>query len=103
MYMENLVPSEFYLSQNFPNPFSERTKIKYCLPVKAEVSLSIFNTSGEKVKELVDNIQEAGTYEVILNTSDFSPGNYYYALRAVDLGSGLKRIFNVTKKMIYLK
>jgi hypothetical protein len=101
--MENLVPSNFYLSQNFPNPFSEMTKIKYCLPIKSEVSLSVFNNYGEKVKELVDNIQEAGTYEVILNTSDFSSGNYYYKLSAVDLGSGLKRVFNETKKMIYVK
>ncbi len=101
MYMENLVPSEFYLSQNFPNPFSETTKIKYCLPVKAEVSLIVFNTSGEKVKELVDNIQEAGTYEIILDNCDFSSGNYYYKLSAVDLGSGLKRVFNETREMIY--
>jgi hypothetical protein len=101
--MENLVPSEFYLSQNYPNPFSETTKIKYCLPVKAEVSLSVFNNNGKKVKELVDNIQEAGTYEVILDTRDFSSGNYYYKFGAVDLGSGLKRVFNETKKMIYLK
>lgn len=101
--MEEFIPSEFYLSQNFPNPFNVQTDIKYCLPVKAKVSLNIFNSDGEIVKELVNNTQEAGTYEIKLNGCDFSEGQYYYAIEAVDLGSGLKKIFNDTKKMIFEK
>ena len=30
----NLIPTEFYLSQNYPNPFSGKTTIKYSLPVE---------------------------------------------------------------------
>ena len=98
--MEEFIPSEFYLSQNFPNPFNGQTNIKYCLPVKAKVNLNIFNSDGEIVKELLNNTQEAGTYEIKLSSNDFLEGQYYYVIEAVDLGSGLKNIFNDTKKMI---
>ncbi len=53
--MEVLVPSEFYLSQNSPNPFKDMTKIKYCLPCKTKVILTLFNSTGEMIKELVNN------------------------------------------------
>lgn len=98
--MEEFVPSEFYLSQNFPNPFNEQTNIKYCLPVKAKVKLGLYNSDGDLVKELLNNTQEAGTYEIKLSSNDFLKGQYYYTIEAVDLGSGLKKIFNDTKKMI---
>jgi hypothetical protein len=101
--MEELIPSQFYLSQNFPNPFNEQTNIKYCLPVKAKVNLNIYNSDGDLVKELLNNTQEAGTYEIKLNGCDFLEGQYFYVIEAVDLGSGLKKIFNDTKKMLMIK
>ena len=101
--MEELVPSEFYLGQNFPNPFNKATNIKYCLPVKSKVKLNIFKSAGEIVKQLVNNIQEAGTYEIKLNGCDFEEGQYYNVIEAVDLGSGLKNKFIDTKKMLMIK
>jgi len=101
--MEEFVPSEFYLSQNFPNPFNRQTNIKYCLPVKAKVKLNLYNSDGGLVRELLNNIQEAGTYEIKLGSNDFLEGQYYYVIEAVDLSSGLKKIFNDTKKMLLQK
>lgn len=100
--MEELVPSEFYLSQNFPNPFKDSTKIKYCLPVKTNVNLTVYNSDGEKVKELVNTIQEAGTYEIKLESSDLPSGYYYYRIQAVDTSTGALKPFIETKKMILL-
>jgi hypothetical protein len=101
--MEEFVPSEFYLSQNFPNPFNGQTNIKYCLPVKAKVKLNLYNSDGDLVKEILNNTQEAGTYEIKFGRNDFLEGQYYYTIEAVDLGSGLKKIFNDTKKMLLQK
>ena len=101
--MEEFVPSEFYLSQNFPNPFNRQTNIKYCLPVKAKVKLNLYNSDGDLVKELLNNTQEAGTYEIKLGSNDFLEGQYYYVIEAVDLSSGLKKIFSDTKKMLLQK
>ena len=62
--MNDLVPSEFYLSQNYPNPFSEKTTIKFCVAYKTKVKLEVFNSDGEIIKTLLDEEKEAGTYEV---------------------------------------
>jgi hypothetical protein len=60
----NLIPTEFYLSQNYPNPFKEKTTIKYCVPYKTKVRLAVCNSDGELVEELVNEEKKAGTYEV---------------------------------------
>ena len=57
-------PSEFYLSQNYPNPFKERTVIKYCVAVRARVILTIYDSEGNEIEKLVDEEQNPGTYEV---------------------------------------
>ena len=98
-----LVPSEFFLSQNYPNPFKDNTTIKYCLSEKVRVELILFNSNGEKVKELFNNVQNAGTYETILDSQDFPTGVYYYQLKAVDLKSNTRQLFVKTKKMVLLK
>ena len=101
--MDELVPSEFFLSQNYPNPFEDKTTIKYCLSGKAKVYLAIFNSKGEKVKELFNKVQKAGTYETILDGRDLQAGVYYYQLKAVDPKSNTRQLFVKTKKMVLLK
>ncbi len=101
--MEVLVPSEFYLSQNSPNPFKDMTKIKYCLPCKTKVILTLFNSTGEMIKELVNKIQEAGTFEVEIDDHDLPDGYYSYQLEAFDVEARSSQIFIETKKMILIK
>jgi hypothetical protein len=101
--MDELVPSEFFLSQNYPNPFKGKTTIKYCLSENAKVCLAIFNSKDEKVKELFNKVQKAGTYETILDGRDLQAGVYYYQLKAVDPKSNTRQLFVKTKKMVLLK
>ena len=96
----DLVPSEFYLSQNYPNPFKEETSIKYCLPEKTLAELTIFNSNGEKIKELIHKVLNAGTYETILDAKDLTDGFYYYQLKAFDPKSGTRQLFDKTKQMV---
>jgi hypothetical protein len=70
--MYDLEPSEFYLSQNYPNPFIEKTTIKYCVAYKTKVRLEVFDNEGKMIKVLVDEEKEAGTYEIELNASVFN-------------------------------
>ena len=93
--MEELVPTEFYLSQNYPDPFNEKTVIKYCLPEEIRIKLEIFDSGNEKIKTLVDEIKEPGTYQVEFCSNGLQDNDYYYRLQA---GS-----FIDTKKMILLK
>ena len=89
------MPSEYYLSQNYPDPFQDRTTIKYCLPEIVKVKLELFDSERKKVKTLVDEIEEAGTYKVELNGEDLMEGVYFYKIKAGEFVS--------TKKMVLLK
>jgi len=93
--MNNLVPSEFYLAQNYPNPFSEKTTIKFCVAYRAIVKLEVFNPEGEMIKKLLDEEKEAGTYEVEFNACGLCEGTYIYQLQVGD--------FLSTKKMLKVK
>ena len=84
---DGLVPTEFLLFQNFPNPFNPITEIRYALPRQSEVNLAIFNLRGQKVKTLVSAKQEAGFYQVSWDaTSDagtkVASGLYIYRIEA---------------------
>ncbi len=101
--MEDLVPSDFFLSQNTPNPFKGITRIKYCLPVKTRVQLNLLNSNGRKIKALVNKIQEAGTYEVEIDGHDLSERFCYYQLRAVDPELSSRQLYTGLKKMTIIR
>ncbi|MBK8984270.1 MAG: T9SS type A sorting domain-containing protein [Ignavibacteria bacterium] len=84
------VPTEFKLSQNFPNPFNPSTTISYEIPVDGAVSLKIFDMSGKEVMNLVDGVKNAGYYSINFNASNLSSGIYFYKLSANDFTSVMK-------------
>lgn len=90
--------SDVYLSQNFPNPFSQSTAISYRLFDKTHVQLEVFDLFGRKVATLVDAEKEAGEYTAIMEVGrwdlDFHPGVYFYRLQT--------RTFSHTKVMMQL-
>ncbi|MCZ6702817.1 MAG: T9SS type A sorting domain-containing protein [Ignavibacteria bacterium] len=89
------VPNNFYLSQNYPNPFNPETRIDFALPEKQLVSLRVFNTLGELVKELVNEQREAGSYSVSFDGSNLPSGVYIYRFQTSS--------FTANKKMTFLK
>ena len=93
--MEDILPTEFELAQNYPNPFRERTIIKYCVPEKMKIRLEVFDSKGNKLKTLVDEIKEAGTYKIELKANGLDSGEYLYKLESKD--------YFDAKKMILLK
>jgi hypothetical protein len=56
------VPSDFRLLQNFPNPFNPETWLPYELSSEADVTIWIYNSSGDLVRRLSPGRQEAGSY-----------------------------------------
>ncbi|MDQ3022564.1 MAG: S8 family peptidase [Bacteroidota bacterium] len=75
-------PEIFSLSQNYPNPFNPTTKINYNLPVTNNVTLKIFDVLGKEVITLVNQKQNAGSYTVEFNGSNFASGVYFYRIEA---------------------
>jgi hypothetical protein len=89
------VPSKFVLNQNYPNPFNPTTKITYAVPKQSPVLIKVFDLTGQEVITLVDEVKEAGTYEINFDALNFSSGVYIYQMRAGD--------FSSVKKMSILK
>ena len=81
------LPLSFDLNQNYPNPFNPSTKISYQIPQTEFVTLEIYNALGEKVRTLVNEVQETGYYEVEWDAKNssgnqLSSGIYLYRLSA---------------------
>jgi chitinase len=92
-------PSEFSLSNNYPNPFNPSTTINFTIPYSASgtshVRLNIYNILGEKIAALVNDDRSPGNYTVRWKADNVSAGVYFYSLEA-----GGSR---VTKQMSLIK
>jgi hypothetical protein len=86
---------EYALEQNYPNPFNPTTTIRYSLKETGKVSLRVYDVMGREVKVLVDRVQGAGEYSVVMDATGLSSGVYVYQLRA----GGLL----LTRKMVLVK
>ncbi len=100
----------FALEQNYPNPFNPSTTIRYGLPNRSHVSLTVFNTLGQQVALLQDGGQEAGYHEVRFEGSGLSSGVYFYRIQARPLDYAVGRdsksgagSFVLTRKLVLLR
>jgi PKD repeat protein len=99
-YEKGLVPLDFELSQNIPNPFNPTTEIHFALPKTEHVSLSIYNLVGQELRAIVNEHKEAGQHVVVWDGKDKSgnilpTGIYIYKIKAGD--------FIQVKKLLLLK
>jgi uncharacterized protein (TIGR02145 family) len=84
------IPIEMILHQNYPNPFNPCTVISYRLSDAGNVNLAVYSLLGQKIKTLVDAIQNAGEHSITWNGNDesnnpISSGIYFYKLETNDL------------------
>lgn len=93
------IPTIFGLSTNYPNPFSHSTIIKYQLPQRADVAISIYNIKGQKIRTLISKEKEAGYHNTCWDGKDdngvkVSNGIYFYRFETDK--------FKETKKMLFI-
>lgn len=89
------VASTFELAQNYPNPFNPSTNIKYSIAERSNVTIKVYDMLGNEVATLINQVQDAGTHNVVFNASGLSSGMYVYTITAGN--------FSASKKMMLLK
>ncbi len=88
--------TRFNLDQNFPNPFNPTTTINFSIPKdNSFTSLKIFNTLGEEVGTLLNQVIPSGNHEVHFDASALTSGVYFYVLKSGN--------YVDSKKMILMK
>lgn len=76
------VPTEFELSQNFPNPFNPSTSIHFSLDEPGLTTLTVFDLLGNEVRQLINGHLAAGVHLFTVDATDLPSGIYYYRLRS---------------------
>ena len=72
----------YELEQNFPNPFSSSTTIKFTIPRSEHISLKVYDVYGNEVADLMDSHVRAGDHEVVFESGSLAKGTYFYSLRS---------------------
>jgi hypothetical protein len=93
--MESGLPTEFAISEIYPNPFNPEANLTYTLLEARRVSLVVFDISGREVMRLVGGWQFAGQHSVVFDGSSFSSGVYFVRMTAGD--------FRQIRKMTLIK
>tara|TARA_Y100000591_G_C21810933_1_gene687841 strand:+ start:167 stop:1453 length:1287 start_codon:yes stop_codon:yes gene_type:complete len=98
--IKNRILNKFSIYQNYPNPFNPFTTLRYDLPEDGFVNLTVYDMAGNKINQLVNEVQNSGFKSVQWNATNnrgqpISAGVYLYTILAGD--------FRQTKKMIFLK
>lgn len=86
---------DYNLVQNFPNPFNPITKIRYEIPELSFVSLKVYDTLGNELTILVNEVKPAGNYVTEFKATDLPTGIYFYRIQTGN--------FAETKKMVLMK
>jgi hypothetical protein len=95
------LPRSYELMQNYPNPFNPSTTISYALPCDSQVTLTIFNTLGQRVAEPVSGVRKAG-YHSLQWQPTVASGVYFYRLQATGTG-GRTNAFSETRSLLLLR
>jgi hypothetical protein len=78
------LPGDFSLEQNYPNPFNPSTTIRFALPKRSRVKLTVFNTLGQQVARLLDSEIDTGVHDVLFDAGHLASGPYFYRITAGD-------------------
>jgi hypothetical protein len=97
----SLLPVQYELYQNFPNPFNPSTTVRFALPEASHTILKIYNMLGQEIAILISAELDAGYYESRFDASVFSSGVYIYRITAEGLNT--RKNFIQIKKMMVVK
>ncbi|MDY0081553.1 MAG: T9SS type A sorting domain-containing protein [Ignavibacteriaceae bacterium] len=86
------IPFEYFLFQNYPNPFNPETNIDYRIPEETLVNISLYDITGSKIKELVNEKKQPGHYTIKLKGGELNSGIYFYRLLTTSGHTAVKKL-----------
>jgi hypothetical protein len=95
------IPSDYFLGNNYPNPFNPHTTIRYHVPQLSHVSIVVYTILGESVKTVIDQTHHPGVYALTMDGSDLSSGLYFYQMTAQSINGS--NSFKQVRKLVILK
>jgi hypothetical protein len=93
--VSNVIPDDYKLYENYPNPFNPSTNIKFDIPKAGFVKLAVYDLLGKELVVLASEKLNAGTYQVDWNAGSYPSGVYFYKL--------VSNEFINVKKMVLVK
>jgi hypothetical protein len=104
---DEVIPKDFTLMGNYPNPFNPETQIRIEMPVRAELTIVISDILGREINRLGNQVYSSGIHGLSWDGKSFSgnqvpSGIYFYEVIANDLSSG-KNLFRASNKMVLMK
>lgn len=93
--VEVSVPKGYALHQNYPNPFNPYTVIEFEIPEDGYVLIELYNSAGQKVRDIFAGELPAGYHKVRFDASGLASGVYFYRMSAGR--------FNAVRKMVIMK
>ncbi|HTX99643.1 MAG TPA: T9SS type A sorting domain-containing protein [Bacteroidota bacterium] len=95
---EDTRPDRFRLEQNYPNPFNPTTTIRFGVPTRSTVRITVCNILGALVARLVEEEVSAGYHEVRFDATNLSSGVYFCRMNAEGRGS-----YHSIRKLVLVK
>jgi len=98
--IDDKLPGKFELKQNYPNPFNPSTTIEYQLPHKADVSIAIYNSLGNKINSWNFISQSVGVHSIVWNGNNSNGEKVGSGIYVYNISSGE---FTESKKLVLIK
>jgi len=98
---DGLLPLNYVLQQNYPNPYNPKTFINYTVSDLSNVTLRIYDIKGQLIIQLLNDIHTPGIYETIWDSGHLATGMYLLEMKAHSIIGQL--IFQDINKMLFLK
>ena len=93
-------PEGFILHQDYPNPFNATTVISFSHPVRSRVRVTITNTLGQEVAQIVEGTYEAGFHAAPWQVTNLASGTYFCRFEAVALENSELRSVSVRRMLL---
>ena len=98
---ESSVPAVFALAQNYPNPFNPTTTVRFDVPQRSQVDITVFDVMGREIRTLVRGDYTPGSYRTTFDATGLASGVYFYRMRSTAAEGG--QTFVDTKKLVLVR